>query len=213
MAETASHFQAANKMQEILASHDAELDSRIGADVYDQDTVQLVQNELAADACQKMQDWLSVFQKQLKCPDTYTDRVKANCERLENEISTFIFETELDYKAALEPSKFRSEGEMAAIEPESRSKAMEALKNFSHKLPELKMSSLRADLVARLDDISEKAREEVKNNEEIMDEQLDITIEEAAAEYKKSMVGLLLSEGGRITMEREPSEPSLPSTT
>ena len=76
---------------------------------------------------------------------------------------------------------------------------------FSRKVPETKKSSLRADLIAHLDDASEKARKEFRNNEVILKEQLDISIKEAAAEYKRSMVGFVLSESGAITMEAKSS--------
>ena len=210
LAEKTAFFQAQNKMQEMLESHDAQMESKL-ENVYDSNTVQVIQNEMDVHVFKKMQDWLGLLQKRRQ-DSRWSEQVKANCERLEAEISTFLCETTRDYKRVLDPSKFRSEDEIAQVEPEVRSKAMDALQRISHKVPETKVSSLRADLIARLDEISEKAREEVKNKAEAVEEQLDITIKEAAAEYKKSMVGLLLSESGTIPMEGKSAGSSLRST-
>ena len=133
LAEKPPALQVQNKMQEILASHDAQLDSKL-ENVYDPDTVQVIQNELTADALKGMQDFLGELRKQLECRDRLLARVNANRERLEKEISAFMFETEKDFERALDPSKFCSEEELAQVELDSRSKAMEELKKFCRKV-------------------------------------------------------------------------------
>ena len=210
LAQKASDLQADYKMRELLAFHDAQMESKL-ENVYDLDTVQDIKSEVEVHTYRKLQDFMGLLEKQRQ-NSRWSEQVKANHVRLETEISTCLSQAVPDYKSALDPSKFRTEDEMANVEPDSRSNALEALQQFSGKVSQTRMSSLRADLIARLDDINDKAREEVKNNAEIVEEQLESTIKEAAAEYKRSMVRLLSSESGAIRMEGKSSRSSLPST-
>ena len=191
------------EVREILAAYNAEMDLEVGDDIYEQDLVHRIHNDLVAEARKKFQDLrchgklgeegLAQLENDLQSPDKWLDRVRVNCERLESSITAVFAKVEKDFKSALDPSKFNDQEDLEPVETEARSRALEALNEFSSKLPESKMNSLVSDLTARLDAITEKAHAEVKQNQESLKQQLDSAIGAAAAEYKKSMIGLLVS--------------------
>ena len=200
LAEARQQFET--KVREILDEYEAEMKSKVlGDDVLYEDVFEDIHSQVATNARQRFADLqcdpslepevMLFLAQQIQNTDKWLHLIKLNRERAEQALQAVVFEGEREYGNSLDPSKFTAVQDLETAEAEARLVALNAVRNFPQKLRESTMNKAETELTTQLNTVYKNVREKVQKNIEQMN--LQLVIEDAVRQYKKSMKSLLLS--------------------